>query len=356
MKSALIHGVLLVIMGLYGYRAFTAPAVTPDAAAGSIAMWSFSDGDLTSVEYKTDKKTVTLSRRGDGTAAYWWGTEAKTETPLAAKPATPGADGSVSAAIPAGSVTTTREFPVGEGAEKVVTSIAAGRATLSLGVLDDAGRAQYGLDKPSATLRATFRAGVRTFLVGNRVNGEQSRYVLDSDSSTGYVLPADMVQTLDAGEGGLRLTDPLGFSPDELAQVELQAGAKQRNAKRDNVSNDKGMTTKTWADTASNAPDQTLANFIDNLTALRPTRFDSKIPAAELTTVVTIIYRDANGKDLGNLKLLRRDLPSQPGGDGTVTAPPSSEYFVQTGLTRVPGLVSRDAAGRVETDLATVLP
>ncbi|HEU0036673.1 MAG TPA: DUF4340 domain-containing protein [Kofleriaceae bacterium] len=78
MKSAVIHGVLLLVMLVYGYRTWTRDkSVKPNY--GDVVLWNKRDSDLVAIEYKSDKKTVKLERRGDGANAYWWGTETTIE-------------------------------------------------------------------------------------------------------------------------------------------------------------------------------------------------------------------------------------------------------------------------------------
>ncbi|MGE3455202.1 MAG: hypothetical protein AB7O24_08850, partial [Kofleriaceae bacterium] len=97
MKSALIHGVLLAIMLVYGYRTWTRDksAITN---TGEVVLWNASAADLTAIEYKTDKKIVRIERRGDG-EGYWWGLD----TAIEKKPVTPPAGQGSGSAADAGS-------------------------------------------------------------------------------------------------------------------------------------------------------------------------------------------------------------------------------------------------------------
>jgi hypothetical protein len=67
MKGALIHGVLLVVMLVYGYRTWTRDTSTKPNL-GAVVLWDKTDADLVAVEYKSDKKIVRLERRGAGGA------------------------------------------------------------------------------------------------------------------------------------------------------------------------------------------------------------------------------------------------------------------------------------------------
>ena len=59
MRGALIHGVLLAVMLVYGYRTWTRDkTVAPDL--GNIVLWDKTDADLVSIEYKAEHKIVII--------------------------------------------------------------------------------------------------------------------------------------------------------------------------------------------------------------------------------------------------------------------------------------------------------
>jgi hypothetical protein len=69
MRGALIHGALLVVMLVYGYRTWTRDrTVSPDL--GSVVLWDKSEADLASIELKTEKKISRLERRTQGSDSY----------------------------------------------------------------------------------------------------------------------------------------------------------------------------------------------------------------------------------------------------------------------------------------------
>ena len=88
MRGALIHGVLLAVMLVYGYRTWTRDK-TVEPTAGSVTLWDKPESDLVSIEYKAPKKIVKLERKPEG---YWWGSETTIE--MKPKPPKPG-DGSL---------------------------------------------------------------------------------------------------------------------------------------------------------------------------------------------------------------------------------------------------------------------
>jgi len=340
-KSAFVHGLLLLVMLGYGYRTWTTAPAAPTVVAGKVVMWDAGVGELAKVEYSAGKKSITLERRVDGAERYWWGRERK---PGVVSPApAAGSNAPAPAAVP-----TTREFPVGTAGDKLFAAASAGRALLRLGVLTDAAKGQYKLDQDTGTLTLTFTGGARMLTIGGKVNGELNRYALDPATGEGYVIPGDMVQPADSGEPALRLTDPLGAPLDAIAAVELTAGGKTRRAVRQSATNDKGVVTKTWADAATGAADQTLANFIDAALGLRPTRYEVGLPATEVATLVTLRMTDVKGAPLGTWALQRHDQAA--------ATPPAVDYYVLTSHGRAPGAVSKTSAERLEADIATALP
>ena len=150
MKSALIHGILLAVMLVYGYRTWTRDK-TVQKNLGSVVLWDKSEADLVSLEYTTDKiedklpgkpqkkKTVRIERRGDGAAAYWWGIETtvdkKEKPPATPKPdpaAGSGSAGSGSAGSGSGSRGERSAFSASRGRGSASLRAAAGRPDANL--------------------------------------------------------------------------------------------------------------------------------------------------------------------------------------------------------------------------------
>lgn len=102
MKSAIVHGGLLVMMLAYGYRTWNA---APKAAitTGEVVLWNKAEGDIAAIEYTSNatsfKRTVSLTRKTDAQGSYWWGTETTiTQRPKPTPATAPAADGSAGSA------------------------------------------------------------------------------------------------------------------------------------------------------------------------------------------------------------------------------------------------------------------
>ena len=336
MKSAILHGVLLAVMLIVGYKTWTHEETAKSVAAGTVVLWDKTAADLKSVTYTTAKRTVHLDHRIDGATAYWWGSETKAEPRPPELGATPPAE-------PGPDVTTTREFPVGDGGDKLISLLTAARALRSLGVVNDANKKEYKLDDATTTLTIAFTTESHAFVVGGKIYGSAERYVLDTSSGKGYVVAGDFTAALEAGESGLRLADPRGFDAALIQTVVVTANGKP---------------TQTWADPVTAKPDQTIANFIDNANNLRPSRYEATLKPSEMTLLVTLKYGGANKATLGSMALYRREKVGEIAEGETLDPanPPATttEYYLVTEKTRVPGLVPKSSAERVEQDIATL--
>ena len=377
MKGALIHGVLLAVMLVYGYRTWTRDKTT-EPNLGSVVLWDKTENDLVSIEYAADKKIVKLERRGEG-EGYWWGLDTTIEKrPKPAEPAAAGsgsgsaAAGSGSAAAGSGSGSaatppkpveeeevkrTVHEFPLGDAGDKLIKNYLAARALRDLGVPTEAAKKDYKLVDAKTTLTIKFKDGERKFLVGGPVYGGSDRYVVDPQSGKAYVLSRDLISGLEVGEPSLHLTDPRGFDATKIDSVTIDAGGKSKTLMRVQTGVE-GQQVKTWGDAETKKPNQTIANFIDNANNLRPVEYATKTKVESLTPVMTLTYKDERGATLGTLSLYRGEKPGVvPEGQTLDPANPpkgETEYYIMTPRTRVPAIVRKDTAERAEQDVPTV--
>jgi hypothetical protein len=390
MRGALIHGVLLVVMLVYGYRTWTRDkTVQPDF--GAVVLWERSESDLTALELKTDNKIVKLERRGQGGESYWWGIETnierkpKPKTPEPPKPADAGSGsgagsgsdakaadgkpadagsgaGSGSAAKPPAvaeeETRKTHEFPIGEAADNLIKAYTKARAMRDLGPPSEDQAKDYKLNDAKSTITVSFKDGTRSFLLGGSVYGGSDRYAQDQQSKKVYVLSKDLISNFELGDAALHLVDPRGFDLVRMETVTIEAGGKSKTATRVQAPGAEGQQIRTWGDPDTKKPDQTVANFIDNTNNLRPNEYKPDVKVADLTPVLKLIYKDARGNHLGDLILYKHQKPGElpPGADLDPANPPPSdtEYLIWTDKTRVPGVVRKDAAQRTEQDITTV--
>jgi hypothetical protein len=386
MRGAAIHGVLLVVMLVYGYRTWTRDqTIKPDL--GSVVLWEKAEADLASIELKSDKQIVRLERRGQGADAYWWGLqttiEKKAKPPEPAKPgagsgsaagsgagsaagsgagsAAGSGAGSGSAAAPAPAeeeIRKTHEFPLGELAEKLVKDYASAHALRDLGTPNDEQKKDYKLNDAKTTLTVTFKDGPRSFLVGGSVYGGSDRYVADTKTHRAYVLSKDLISNLEIGESSLHLVEARGFDVAKIEQITIEGDGKSKTAARVVVPGPDGQQQKKWGDPETKKADDTVGNFIDNTNNLRPTEYLPDVKVNDLKQVLKLTYKDAGGRVLGTLTLYKYEKPGElaPGAELDPANPPKgeTEYAILTEKTRIPAVVRRDTAQRTEQDIATV--
>ena len=376
MKGVITHGVLLAVMLAFAYQTWTRDK-TVHVATGDVVVWDVAPGDLQAVELestkadpatptKSSQRTVRIERRTDAGVDYWWGTETRTEQ----KPKPANADAGSNAPPPETEASTTkREFPLGDSfrvtgtpnpmkLDELIGDYASMHAVRDLGTLTDAQKKDYELDGATTTLAVIFKGKTRNMVLGAKVSGSSERYALDSDSGKAYILAGAILDPLDSGEGMLKPTTIHGFDAATLDAVTINAGGKSKKASRITSTDDKGTATKTWGDAATQKADQTLANFVDNLDKLIPQKFDPTLKPGDLTPVMSASYADATGKRIGALALYKIDRPGEMPEDGSADPsnppPPVTEYYVVTETTRVPALVAKPSAERVEQDVPTV--
>ncbi len=410
MKGVIVHGALLGVMLVYGYRTWTKEEATKPVG-GEVVMWTRGEADLSKIEFQTENRLVRIERRGTGAAAYWWGSESKTikkpkpiDPPAPADPAAPPPPPPAPEFV---DETTTTEFPIGPEGEKLVKQFARMRAIKSVGVPKDDAKKDYGLADAQTSIAVVFADGAKTLVVGGRVFGGGDRYLQDLDTNKAFVVLGSLVATLEGGEPSLRPTDLRSFDPKAATAVEVAAKDKSKRVQRIKVKApapdaddphapppNADELIETWGQGAT--ADTVVANFLDKLEKLRPTSYDAKLDVASLELVVAATYKDGKGAQLGTIKLYRRTTPApadatpptppadptkpatpaapadptkpatpdQPPADPTKPATPDQppaakpadkvEYFLWTERTRVPGLLTTMAAERVEQDVPTL--
>jgi hypothetical protein len=367
MRGALIHGILLAVMLVYGYRTWTRDK-TAEPTAGSVALWNKPESDLVSIELKSPKKIVKLEHKPEG---YWWGVDTTIDLKPKAVPA--GSNGSAgsaagSAGSGAGSAAKppveeeevgrkTHEFPLGDPGDTMIKNWASARALRDLGVPNAEAKKDYKLEDSKTTLTITFNDGPKTLLIGGSVYGGGDRYAVDQATGKAYVLSKDLISGLETGETSLHLTDPRGFDTAKINAVTIDAGARSKTVVRTEVEAD-GKKTKTWADADTKTANQTAANFVDNANNLKPSEYATTLKASDMTQVLKLTYKSDNGGTLGTMTLYRYEKPGElpPDAELDPANPPkgTTEYYIVTEKTRVPGLVRTDSAQRMEGDIDTV--
>jgi Domain of unknown function (DUF4340) len=345
-----VHGVLLAAALGVAWQTWTRDrAASPTLA--TLTVWPDA-GPVESFAMKSRLRDVTVERRGEGPERYAWATVQK-RTPPPKPRALPdaGTAASTSLAEPTGTTTTTA-FPVSEDGEKALARLAGLKALRDLGTT--ASREEYGLGDESERLSVTSGGAAHELVLGAKVFGGDDRYVLDPAGGHVYVIAAEIMRPFDVPDFSLRERRLHGFLMSDVAQVKLRAGGKDRTLVRqpkpasphDPAAADRPGGAS-WADAKTvDKPDAALTSFMDRVEQLAPTDFGQTPDAATLTPVLTVEYQANGGKALGTVELSKK-----PG-----AAAGTFDYFVKSERTRGLAKVSATAAGRVDQELAQIVP
>jgi hypothetical protein len=400
MRAAIVHGVLLLVMLVYGYRTWTRDKEVKKTT-GSVVLWNKADADFESIEYVSERKTTRLDRKAEG---YWWGSETTTEKKPIPPKTDEGDEGSADegagssgsgSAVAAGSgsagsgsagsgsagsgsagsgsaavakkeepkfedVKVTAEFPLGKSGNELVAAYRAGRALADLGVLTPELKEKYKLADSKNTLTITFKGGEkRVFAVGSTIYGGSDRYVMDPATSQGWVIAKDYVQPLDSGKPNLQLGDPRGFEEPKLEAATIEGlGISQGKTRKAALieTTDAGQTQKTWGDAVTKKPDAVISSFLDTVKNLRPMEYNTTLKIADLTPLMRVTYNDGANAKLGTLTFYKRSRQGERPKNADPTLPVDSitEYFIVTEATRVAGMVRPDVGQRAEENLPVV--
>jgi hypothetical protein len=310
-------------------------------------------------------------------------TEATDPAAEAVDTAEAGGDGAEAAEAPAlpepEMITTTKEFPLGEGGAELIANLSHLRALRDLGKLSDAQKDEYGLSESKESLKVFFQGGVqRSLVLGGKVIGGSDRYAMDPDSGKGYVLAhTEVTRHFDTLETSLGLKELHAFmrDPEDSAKtprdpkvprpkkdkyrgvrkIHVATPDASRDLLRADTTDPQGAQVLGWASAdAPDRPDLSYSNFLSQVERLKPVDYLPDVDEASLTRLLTIEYRSDAGKVLGTFEFFKREKVSPlvaPGGEDDAKDKDEVEYFVKTELTRIPGKVSKMSAERVEQDI-----
>ncbi|HET6611598.1 MAG TPA: DUF4340 domain-containing protein [Kofleriaceae bacterium] len=399
----IIHGALLVVALGFAYRGLTKDE-TPDHDLGHVAVWTMPEGSVTAIAYDDDDKSVKIEVKHEGDESYLWGTESRIRKVRKAKPAEPAdkdaagdadkdkataaakdkdksndktaakdkdkaaakdADKDKATAAtkkePAEPEMTTEtvvtEFPVGDHGDELVKNFTALKALRDLGPLSDEAKKTYELADTKRQVTVFFKGGKqKTLSIGGNVYGSGDRYVLDPETGHGYAMAGDVLRPLSSGQAMLRLNELHAYDAKDVksAVVTTDAG-KQKMVRTD--PDGEGGKAPGWADAKTPKElSQTLGNFVDRIAKLRAREFSPDQDMAKVTEIATVTYLDDDGEKLGYLSLYKHEpTPGEANDEADGTAPKvkgeTTEYFLRTERTRVLGVVSPLAAGRILQDL-----
>jgi len=340
MKSVTVHGIVLAVMLIFAYQAWTPnePRSTDTDRDGSVTIWELSPDQLRSVTYQQARGTTVIERREEQGSSYLWGSSLE-PAPADSSEAAASADTAAAAGTAQGT-TQAEEFPIGEEGEDIWRRLAQLRALRDLGVLDDAAKEQYELSDPERRLTVATADTERTLQVGGIVYASNHRYVFDPNSGRGYVLADEIARALEGGSSTLRLRKLHRFAQDEVGSVTVRGMSGERTMTRRAGAS---RSADVWVSPdAPDEPDQTFQNFMNHVQQLAYTSFEPAVSVDTMQFLVRIDYAGEAEEPLGFLELY----------SVASSEPDISEYYLRTEATRIPALAYRGFAERVDRDLA----
>jgi hypothetical protein len=343
-RGVWLHVGLFVVACLLGLRAWTAedePNKKPIAAE----LWSGRISDLSRIEYRTEKKVVTLEPKEDGDGRYFVGT---IETlPEKAKPAAADAGAPVPDPHAPHAVSDSSEpkrfISLTKGGE-LAESLATLKASRVLGKIAPERIPDFGFDKTDqGELKVVVAGKEHTLQLGEKTPGGSDRYVRNTSTGEAYVIPGSIANDLTAADNRLIERDFHSFGDEKIGKVVIKTATGTREVVRHAVEKD------FWARPESpDTKDETVSNWMTKVDRLRVTTYVETLDPAPKPEdqVVTVEYFNDKGRKLGFLELVRR-----PAKD----AKEKPEYVAKSERTRWHATVLRSTAEQIEQDLGSVV-
>jgi len=358
-RGLILHTGLFVVACLLGLRAWTAED-EPNKKTVAAELWSGRVGELSRIEYRTDKKVVVLEPKEDEAGRYFIGrvetlaekpkpaaTGADAGAPAAAKPNDPhGADphGHGAHSPPTPESSEPKRFISLTKGNELAESLATLKASRVLGKISPERIADFGFDKTDqGELKVVVAGKEHSLQLGEKTPGGSDRYVRDTGTGEAYVIAGTIANDLTSADNRLIEREFHDFGEDKVAKVVVKTATGSREVVRHAVEKD------FWARPESpDTKDETVSNWMTKVDRLRVTTYVEPLdpePKPE-DQVVVVEYFNDRGRKLGYLELVRR-----PAKD----AKEKPDYVARSERTRWHATVLKSTAEQIEQDLASVL-
>jgi len=344
-RSLGLHAVLFIAASALGLRAWTAED-EPNKKSVAAELWTGRVNDLSRIEYRTDKKVVTLEPKEDGDGRYYIGS---IETLSPEKPKAGAPDAGAPPPNPHGhppepeSSEPKRFISLAKGAE-LAESLATLKASRVLGKIAPERIPDFGFDKTDlGTLKVTVGGKEHTLAFGEKTPGGSDRYVRDTATGEAYVIAGLIGNDLTAADNRLIEREFHDFGEERVAKVVLKSATGTREVVRHAVEKD------FWARPESpDTKDETASNWMTKVERLKVTTYVEPLEPAPKPEdqVVSLEYFNEHGRRLGFLELVKR-----PPKD----AKEKAEYVARSERTRWHATVLRSTAEQIEQDLGSVI-
>jgi len=302
-----VHAAALAVAAVWAYATWTRPEVGAVDRSRSL-VWERDTVEVLSVHYVSPEKDVRVERRTDQAGAFLWGVET---------------DASIDGRM---------EYPVGAAGETLVARFASLRVIRDLGRVSAGEREQYGLADAREQIELGFRNETRKLMLGDSVYGSDARYVLDSSTEAGYVLPGELMRPLRTGEGALRERWIHEFRAPDAARIRVISEGRERVMVRTEEGD--------WTAPGAQEPDAGFANFVQRLEQLAIGGYEDVPAAGDLSPLLRIDYFDGDDDVMGFLELFRHDAAQR------------NPYYLRSERTRVLARALTALAERVDEGIA----
>ena len=339
-RSIGLHGALFVAAAVLGLRTWTSedePNKNPVAAE----LWSGRISDLQRIEFRTDKKLVSLEPKEDALGRYYVGSTQALKPPPNASTG-PDAGAAAPAAPPVDE--TPKRFISLSKSDELAKSLVTLKASRVLGKLNKERLGEFGLEKnDQGTLEVVLAGKKHTLTLGEKTPGGSDRYVQNPETGEAYVISGSIANDLQSADSRLVERDFHDFGDVKIAKVVLRAGDKSREIVRHAEEKD------FWSRPDSpETKDETVSNWMTKIDRLKVTNYVETLePAGKPEDlVVRVEYQAEGGRPLGYLELSRR--PSADPKEKT-------EYVARSEHSRWYATVLRSTGEQIDQDLASVL-
>jgi hypothetical protein len=334
MKSLVTHVALLLATGLMAFSVWSRDEKADKDKPDLVEIWSGSPEAVEAVSFENKQRKIRISPRKDE-LGRWYAINVDKEQEV--QHPHPPLDGG--APPPSASKRETSSFVGVKEAEELMQKLATLKAVRSLGKLEPARAADYGLDKPDGTLKVKIGGKEQVLTIGGQTPGGSERYAKYASSNEVFALEGDVVQSLSFADSRLMTRDMHAFADDEVKRVRISKGAKSRDLVR--------VTDKSsaWADAANpSKADETAVNWMTKLDKVRTFQFVEKPAAAPRPDQLAVRVDYYKGsKPLGFFELYK--IPGEK----------AAEYLARTEHTRWYVKVVSGSAEQLDQDLGAIL-
>lgn len=346
--SALL--VVALIVGWVTWKGEQSPK-KPKSATDTVTVLDLKVDEIASAKLDSKEITTLVTYRGKDEDRWVWieRTERKERripaTPaLALTPAETPEEGASPTPTPEPEVEvveTNRAFTGGAAAIALMDRLAPLKASRKLGKVNDDAKEQFELVDPAMTLTVTNTKGKSFALkIGGEAPGGGSYYIMDNKEVV-YLVSQSVVKPFTDTVTGLMQKSVHNMPEKDIAEIDVSSGGRNVVYEQRNRSSarDRFWTRKT--DEKNPAKDEQFKTWLGKVRRLPIAQYPDPQPESDPPVKITLVYKDADGKEMGKLELAPGDGDRRP--------------MVRTEKTRVWAEVNQTRADEVLSEVEAIL-